>query len=456
MGGGGGSPPPTEVTSAPSGCHYQACHNWTGDGYNPCSGWTNHSIPSWNQNAYVNHFDNDAMSSYRVSGCENHLITAYQHDDYGGGSFTMLEGFNDVPHNDWTSSIKYTAVPTEEANRISVDTDGTCEGKATSYEKSGGKRYRCFWDDGDDVKAREFHAVRDANTNNATAFATLKEKFCSLSKNVFKNPGGGTCLEYDTAKTLAKEYCAVGSRIATDTNCSETNLGPTFQQELAEAYCRTTGGKADNWCACYNVTNNVCDTDSNAAGCATKRQQFDPLVAATPEGFRHVWSGRAACFGGVCQGNKYIPQNANQNCNAPIQICAQSFDLSQISESTIEAQCNLTAVQNIAAPGTPTPPSTPPSAGDSPAGPTPTPSSPSGSPPGSPSGSPPGSSPGPSGGLDDYIPKSLDELKTDSKKQMAVGGVGALFIMCCCLLLVVLASSGGGGRGNAGPTRFRR
>jgi len=196
-----------------------------------------------------------------------------------------------------------------------------------------------------------------------------------------------------------------------------------FHAELAEAYCKTATGKADPWCSCYNVTNNVCDTDSVAAGCDKKIQQFDKLVEATPEGFRNVWSGRAACFGGVCQGDKYVPQNANQNCNAPVQICAQSFDLSQISESSIEAQCNLSASTG-----------TPPSAG------------------GTPSETPSGT---PSGGIGDYIPQSLDDIRNDSKKQLAVGGVSTLFMLCCCLLIIIvlMSSSGGGGRG---PSRFRR
>ena len=103
-------------------------------------------------------------------------------------------------------------------------------------------------------------------------------------------------------------------------------------------------------------------------------------------------------------------------------ICAQSFDLSQISESSIEAQCNLTATTG-----------TPSSAGDGPSG--------------TPSGTP-------SGGGRDYIPQSLGDVRNDSKKQLAVGGVSALFMLCCCLfiIIVLMSSSGGGGRG---PSRFR-
>ena len=79
--------------------------------------------------------------------------------------------------------------------------------------------------------------------------------------------------EYDTIKSLAKEYCSVGDRIATDASCTPTNLG-NFYAGIAETYCKTAAGKADVWCSCYNVANNVCDTDSAAAGCDKKRQQF--------------------------------------------------------------------------------------------------------------------------------------------------------------------------------------
>jgi hypothetical protein len=257
----------------------------------------------------------------------------------------------------------YTEIPDSRPNSIKAITDADCLGAAKTYVQPAGKKYACFYKDDDESEIRKVFNQKVGNTEMSTLFNTLKEDFCKLSKNVFKNPGGGSCLEYDTVKSLAKEYCSVGDRIATDASCTSANLG-NFYAGIAETYCRTAVGKADPWCACYNVTNNVCDTDSAAAGCDKKRQQFDKLVEATPEGFRNVWSGKAACFGGVCQGDKYVPQNANQNCNAPIQICAQSFDLNQISESTIEAQCNLTATTTTvpSAGGTPsgTPPTTPP------------------------------------------------------------------------------------------------
>ena len=173
---------------------------------------------------------------------------------------------------------------------------------------------------------------------------TKRNNFCSNPENWLKNPGGGTCKERDTGQTNGKAYCAVGDRIKSSSACIFEYLGNSYD-ELASAYCKTTNGQADPWCSCYNIINEVCNTNNNAAGCLDKAISFDPLVEATPEEFKSVWSGREACYGGVCQGaeegSKYVPVNANQNCNTDIQICNQSIDAQNISESAVDMVCNL-------------------------------------------------------------------------------------------------------------------
>ncbi|ALI95414.1 hypothetical protein APZ24_gp051 [Ostreococcus lucimarinus virus 2] len=404
-------------------CKYALCDHWTWDGDGSCwwgltGNYTNTCSNSSADGTPVLGGHGCNSSSYRISGCEDHEILGYYKTNYRGDPRVFRSPKGDLWENN-LRSVKVTEIPRRIWKRILVNTDGECPGATKTYKRVAGKKNACFYDDGNDTAVRSLLAG-----GSATDHAAVKEKFCKLSKNVFKNPGGGPCLEYDTAKSLAKEYCSVGDRIAKDASCTPTNLG-NFYAGIAETYCKTAAGKADVWCSCYNVTNNVCDTDSAAAGCDKKRQQFDKLVEATPEGFRNVWSGKAACFGGVCQGAKYVPQNANQNCNAPVQICAQSFDLSQISESTIEAQCNLTATTTTA-----------PSAGDGPSG------TPSGTPTPSPSGTPTPSPP--ENGID----------INNNTTRLAIGG-GALFMLCCCLLIIIvlMSSSGGGGRG---PSRFRR
>src|SRR6056300_856009 len=112
MGGGGGSPPPAQPTTAPSGaCSVQACHDWTWDGCAQngecCSSWRTDSIADVN-----GWFGNDGMSSSRVSGCEDHLVQAFEHGGYGGSSVRMPGGFTDYGNwNDKMSSIKFTAIP---------------------------------------------------------------------------------------------------------------------------------------------------------------------------------------------------------------------------------------------------------------------------------------------------------------------------------------------------------
>jgi len=169
---------------------------------------------------------------------------------------------------------------------------------------------------------------------------TKRHNFCSDPENWLKNPGGGTCQERDTGKTYGKAYCAVGDRIKTSGSCTYEWLGDIYH-ELAETYCKTADGQPDPWCSCYNVINKVCDTNLSAAGCLDKAISFDPLYEATPEEFKTAWDGLEPCYGGVCQGNKYIVPNANQNCNKPIKICKQELDAQNINESSVEMVCNL-------------------------------------------------------------------------------------------------------------------
>jgi hypothetical protein len=168
--------------------------------------------------------------------------------------------------------------------------------------------------------------------------ATLKDTFCKDPGNYTKDPGGGTCLERDSGKTIAEAYCKVGNRIKSDGACTSKNLG-NFYTKLAEAYCKTSAGRTDSWCSCYNVMNKVCDTNKSAAGCLDKVTSFDALKNATPDKYKSMWDGRETCFGGVCKGAKYIPSNANQGCDAPIEICENTINARDITKSNILLKC---------------------------------------------------------------------------------------------------------------------
>lgn len=265
-----------------------------------------------------------------------------------------------------------------------------------------------------------------------TWISTSRDNFCNKLQNFMKNPGGGTCKERNEGKELAREFCAQGNNIKTSPACTREYLGSNTYASLATTYCRVQT-PSDPWCSCYNVLNGVCDENSDAtdqsdlgrlpAGCAEKRLNYDPLVASTPEGFRTEWVGREACYGLVCQGNKYIPENANQKCDSPIQICGQTFEnVSNISESSIDAKCYIGG-KEVDENGMPVNPTL----GEEVQVYLPE-------------------------GIREYIPISLDDLANGDSKKIA-GSVGLSMICCCIIMILFLMMQGSSG---GMPRRFRR
>ena len=347
-------------------------------------------------------------------------------------------------------------------------------------------RYACVYDK-NESKLRQVENGT-SRTNRRPMYEDLVNRLCAKKNNLtFKLPDGNLCAQHTAGKNLAKGFCEEGNNFTTvPTVCSASGLSAvggqatynellkwycgkggnikearcdalsnTDYNSVAETYCKTAAGRADPFCTCYNVVNGVCDRHGSAAGCAKKKQTFDKLVAATPADQRNVWSGMESCFGRVCTGaGKYIPPNTNQNCNKSVNVCIQDIDIGSMTDSNIQAKCDIKSNDG---PSVSTPPA--------------------GSPPPPPSAQQeeaqseveaaeaavaagePGAeerlrkakeklADAEEQGIDAYIPKSLEDLKTNRKKQFATfGGVGGI-MMCCCflLLLVVIASKGGGGR----------
>jgi hypothetical protein len=177
--------------------------------------------------------------------------------------------------------------------------------------------------------------------------------------------------------------------------------------------------------------NDVCDTDPNAAGCPEKALTYDVLVDKTPEAFKSEWSGRAACYGLVCQeseqGPKYIPDNANQNCDSPVQICGYDISAENLTESNIDAKCNIGGKEfdqdgNLVNLGNPT---------ANLVANLPT-------------------------GVQTYIPLSVSDITGDDpNKKIGLGAsVSSSFMSCAFIVVILLLVTSGGG--NSGPSRFRR
>ena len=353
------------------------------------------------------------------------------------------------------------------------DDNGTkfnpCPGASAKYfnSKSG---VRCIYP----KTATALQTLNSATkkSNMAAMHTSLADTFCSDSNKVFESPGGQSCLERTEGKRLAKTYCQVVEpdgtvRIKSDANCTVENLGQANYDEVAAKYCKTPDGRGDPFCSCYNVTNGICDAHPTAAGCAKKKQTFDKLVAATPKDQQNLWSGMESCFGRVCTGTGvFIPPNSNQNCDKSVNVCIQDIDIGSLTDSNIQATCDIDAGGD--SPSVSTPPSSsqlsaqeeideakaalargdagaqerldaardaldaadeeaeePPSLTDFRTNPR------------------------------SYIPKSLDGLKNNKKQQIGGGVTGALVLGCMMLLLLIVARASGGGGDGGGPVARR-
>lgn len=61
-------------------CRYKTCHDWVRDNGGGCSGWQTESKPT------MDFFADNAMSSFKVEGCEDHLVEAYADKNHKGGN----------------------------------------------------------------------------------------------------------------------------------------------------------------------------------------------------------------------------------------------------------------------------------------------------------------------------------------------------------------------------------
>tara|TARA_B100001758_G_scaffold192036_1_gene169140 strand:+ start:358 stop:1929 length:1572 start_codon:yes stop_codon:yes gene_type:complete len=345
-------------------------------------------------------------------------------------------------------------------------------------------RYACVYDKNETKLDQVYNGTR--GTNREEMYHDLVNRLCSKKENIaFTLPGGSLCAQHSAGKAMAVEFCQEGNNFTEQGKvCSASGLSAlaaggqatynellkwycgkggnikearcdaltnTDYNSVAETYCKTAAGRADPFCTCYNVVNGVCDRHGSAAGCAKKKQTFDKLVAATPADQRNVWSGMESCFGRVCTGaGKYIPPNTNQNCNKSVNVCIQDIDIGSMTDSNIQAKCDIKSNDG---------PASPPSVSTPPAG----------SPPpvsqeeleeakaAAASGDPAAQArlkeledrikESEENSITAFIPMSLEDLKTNRKKQFgAFGGVGSFMMMCLCLLLLVVIAGKGGRR----------
>jgi len=412
------------------------------------------------------------MMSYRTkSGCENSQMRGYEHSNYGGNHFIMKDGAHNTPGGLYNriSSVLEVSVPTSKSGHLKHDLDFNYkdEGENTirhlsdaseacpgargdgRWVKTGGKRYRCFYSKTDAGQLQNLYNNRHTNTDLKNMHDTLSEQFCSVRDNITKNPGGSSCWDRKHATDLAREYCGVGNRITSDMcDIGKTkHIGRQVYDDLAKAYCKTSQGENDEWCACRNTMRDSgawCKNNPTKPGCKDVMAHYNAILATVPEKFRGKFPiERIKCMKNVCtDGSKWKPVSLDDQCRNNIQICNMEFDLKSSDIGTLNAKCEQTIKneQKVAADSAAAAKAAADKAASDKAilerlkqleeknkklSETPSPS--------------PSSSPSSRESPKTPSPSTTDN--NNSKKRL-LGGGGVLFFSCCLFLLIVLMMGG--------------
>lgn len=101
-----------------------------------------------------------------------------------------------------------------------------------------------------------------------------------------------------------------------------------FFNANAIAYCDSSEGMNNDWCACYNTTiKDRCDTNPNIPGCNETLDLSNKLKDNLTSSQRNQLDGMRPCWKSVCAGNRYMPDMWDENCNKSVVICNSKVDV---------------------------------------------------------------------------------------------------------------------------------
>ena len=166
-------------------------------------------------------------------------------------------------------------------------------------------------------------------------YEDLVTEYCGDIKNFTEQIGNGQTCADRLGTAERKKWCLmddegknVGTRLKTDGKCVKNLLRDQYDA-TASSFC--SQNPTDEWCACYNLKNKVCDTNPSAAGCdyfkvlEDNRQVFgpQPVISEDPDdpsktvygysdGF-NILKNNAHCTLRACK-KGYIPSDVKSDC----------------------------------------------------------------------------------------------------------------------------------------------
>ena len=189
----------------------------------------------------------------------------------------------------------------------------------------------------------------------------LVAEYCTDIKNFTEQIGNGQTCADRLGTTERKKWCLmddegkdVGTRLKTDGKCVKNLLSDQYDS-TASSFC--SQNPTDEWCACYNLKNKVCDTNPAAAGCdyfkvlEDNRQVFgpQPVISEDPDnpsktvyGYSdgyNILKNNAHCTLRVCK-KGYIPETVKSDCAPSYNFCDKDINIQAQSIASIAVDCN--------------------------------------------------------------------------------------------------------------------
>jgi len=171
-------------------------------------------------------------------------------------------------------------------------------------------------------------------------YDTLVSDFCAKPENVFSSIGGGrTCKEFDTDGSKVGTWCLVDDRMRSRTDaCNKTNLKSSYGS-TAKSFCRQN--PQESWCSCYNISNNICVSNMDAAGCKEIIGNLDSAKEFLKDGY-DILKANAHCRPRVCNrpDRVFVPKGTLDDCKDSYRFCDKDIDIRTNTNSDIVLKCN--------------------------------------------------------------------------------------------------------------------
>lgn len=183
-----------------------------------------------------------------------------------------------------------------------------------------------------------------SNCSNGFKWGELADNFCAKPENFKASIGNGMCK--DRNPDTRKEYCKLEDNIVTDTdNCSKDKLGEDDYNDVGISYCKRDGedakqgGMRQDWCKCYNLDTGVCETNLDAAGCRTARNNVESQKKFFSAEEYDILRQNMVCRPGTCS-NGFLPKNYQDQCKPTYRICGADVDIGLLSNAQLLVKCH--------------------------------------------------------------------------------------------------------------------